>query len=300
MPTSKILGSISSLWRFPVKSMGGEQLMEVEVTERGVLGDRAYALIDMDTGKVVSAKSVKLFPNLFECSAAFVDTPHPGDTMPAVQITLPEGTSVRSDSDDVDSVLSAYFKRNLTLAQVAPNDYTVDQYHPDVEGADPRGIRDNVIDQPLGAALFSAIGQQSPIPVGSFLDAFPISLLTSATLARLGALQPTSQFDERRFRMNVNVKTKKIGFIENDWVGHKVVIGDSLHLSVAMPDARCVMTTLAQGDLPRDNNVIRTLVQHNKLQVGELGQFPCAGVYAVVAQPGIIRVGDQVALNSSN
>ena len=130
MPTSKILGSISSLWRFPVKSMGGEQLTEVEVTERGVLGDRAYALIDMDTGKVVSAKSVKLFPNLFECSAAFVDTPHPGGTMPAVQITLADGTSVRSDSDDVDSVLSAYFKRNLTLAQVAPNDYTVDQYHP--------------------------------------------------------------------------------------------------------------------------------------------------------------------------
>ena len=107
MAISEDVGSVATLWRFPVKSMGGEQLHEVEVTERGVLGDRAYALIDKDTGKVVSAKSVRLFPNLLDCKAAFVEPPRRGSDLPPVQILLPDGTTVRSDSGEVDRVLSA-------------------------------------------------------------------------------------------------------------------------------------------------------------------------------------------------
>ena len=69
----EIVGSVAELWRFPVKSMQGERLEQAEFTERGVLGDRAYALIDVDTGKVVSAKSVKLFPGLLDCQATFLE-----------------------------------------------------------------------------------------------------------------------------------------------------------------------------------------------------------------------------------
>lgn len=296
MASDEQVGTVATLWRFPVKSMLGECLQEVEVTERGVLGDRAYALIDQDTGKVVSAKSVKLFPDLFKCSASFVEQPRLEQSMPAVQISLPDGVQVRSDSVDVDAVLSAFFKRNVRLAQVAPDDYTIDQYHPDVEGADPGGNRDKVIDQPLGSALFAAIGMPSPIPVGSFLDAFPLSVITTSTLARLTDLQPESQFDARRFRMNVIVDSEQAGFIENEWVGRQLALGDEVRTHVAMPDARCVMTTLAQDDLPKDTEVLRALVRHNRLQVGDLGQFPCAGVYAVVAEQGTVRVGDRVAL----
>ena len=296
MPSNEQAGTVAALWRFPVKSMLGEQLQEVLVTERGVLGDRAYALIDQDTGKVVSAKSVKLYPDLFKCSAAFVESPRLGESMPAVQISLPDGTQVRSDATDVDAVLSAFFNRNVRLAQVAPDDFTIDQYHPDVEGADPGGNRDKVIDQPLGSALFAAIGMPSPIPVGSFLDAFPLSVLTTSTLAQLNELQPGSQFDARRFRMNVIVDSGQAGFIENAWVGRQLVLGDAVQVHVAMPDIRCVMTTLAQDDLPKDTDVLRALVRHNRLQVGELGQFPCAGVYAVVVGPGTLRVGDRVVL----
>ena len=132
MTISEDVGSVATLWRFPVKSMGGEQL-HVEVTERGVLGDRAYALIDKDTGKVVSAKSAKLFPKMLDCKAAFVEPPRRGSDLPPVQILLPNGTTVRSDSGEVDRVLSAHFKRNVTLGRVAPEDFTIDQYHPDVE-----------------------------------------------------------------------------------------------------------------------------------------------------------------------
>jgi uncharacterized protein YcbX len=209
MAIGEDVGSVATLWRFPVKSMGGEQLHDVEVTERGVLGDRSYALIDKDTGKVVSAKSAKLFPNLLDCKAAFVEPPRRGGDLPPVQILLPDSTTVRSDSGEVDRLLSAYFKRNVTLERAAPVDFTIDQYHPDVEGADPGGNRD----------------------------------------------------------------------------------------TVALLDPRCVMTTLAQDGLPQDTDVLRTLVGHNRVQVGDLGKFPCAGVYAVVAASGTVRIGDRVVLN---
>ena len=88
------------------------------------------------------------FPNLLDCKATFVEPPRMGGDLPPVQILLPDSTTVRSDSDDLDRVLSAYFKRNITLGRAAPNDFTIDQYHPDVEGADPGGNRDTVVARP--------------------------------------------------------------------------------------------------------------------------------------------------------
>src|SRR5260370_8052035 len=115
MAISGDVGSLATLGRFPVKAMAGEHLQDAEVTERGVLGDRAYALIDKDTGKVVSAKSVRLFPNLLDCKAAFVEPPRRGGDLPAVQILLPDSTTERSDSAEVHPLLSLHFKPNLTL-----------------------------------------------------------------------------------------------------------------------------------------------------------------------------------------
>src|SRR5919201_6152601 len=86
------LGSVVSLWRYPVKSMMGEELNATEVTEHGLLGDRAYALRDSTTGKIVSAKNPRKWPNLFDFRAAFVDPPHSGSAIPVVRITLPDGT----------------------------------------------------------------------------------------------------------------------------------------------------------------------------------------------------------------
>ena len=297
MATGQVVGSVAELWRFPVKSMRGERLPEAEVTERGVLGDRAYALVDTDTGRVVSAKSVKLFPGILNCTAMFVEPPGKDAEAPAVQVSLPNGTTVRSDSGDFDRVLSNFFGRNVSLKLSAPEDFTIDQYHPNVEGADPGGNRDAVVPQKLGSALFASLGMESPVPVGSFLDVFPMSVLTSSTLARLSELQPQSRFDLRRFRMNVILKTDGSGFVENDWVGHTLGLGDRAQLSVAMLYPRCVMTTLAQDDLPQDTDVLRTLVRHNRVQLGELGQYPCAGAYAVVAAQGRVRTGDRIMLN---
>jgi len=296
MAKGTIVGSIARLWRFPVKSMKGERIEQGEFTDRGLVGDRAYALIDAETGKVASAKSVRLFPDLFGCSAAFVEPPRLDGDLPPVRITLPDGRSVTSDSNDVDRDLSAFFQRDVTLARAAPDDFTIDQYHPDVEDADPAGHRDTVVEQKLGSAFFAEAGLPSPVSVGLFFDLFPVSVLTTSTLDRLNELQPDISFDERRFRMNVIIDTKEAGFVENNWVGHDLAIGDAMRLNVALPDPRCVMTTLAQDELPRDTGVLRALVQHNRVQVGEAGRFPCTGVYAVVQSSGAARTGDSVSL----
>jgi hypothetical protein len=296
MSTSGAVGSVDGLWRFPVKSMSGERLEQAEITARGLVGDRAYALIDLETGKVASAKSVRLFPDLLGCRAAFVEPPRAGREMPPVRIVLTDDTSVTSDSVDVDHVLSTFFRRDLTLARSAPDDFTIDQYHPDVEDADPAGHRDTVVEQKLGSAFFAQAGIPSPVPVGSFFDLFPFSLLTTSTLEKLNELRPQSRFDVRRFRMNVIVHTEGAGFVENEWIGRRVAIGDTVRLKVVLPDPRCVMTTLAQDDLPAETDILRTLTRHNSLQVAGAGQFPCAGVYAMVEAPGIIRIGDRALL----
>jgi uncharacterized protein len=296
MAINAVVGAVTGLWRFPVKSMQGERLDEAHVTEQGLVGDRAYALIDGDTGKVVSAKSVKRFPDLLACRARFAEPPRAVEDLPPVEITLPDGMAVRSDDSDVSGVLSTFFQRDVILTQAAPEDFTIDQYHPDIEDLDPAGYRDTVVEQKLGAAFFAEAGIPSPVPVGSFFDLFPVSVLTTSTLKQLSKLQPQSRFDERRFRMNVIVDTDDAGFVENEWVGHGLAIGDAVRLSVALPDPRCVMTTLAQEELPKDSEVLRTLTRHNRIPIDGAGRFPCAGVYAIVVAPGTLRTGDTVAL----
>jgi uncharacterized protein YcbX len=290
------VGSVIGLWRFPVKSMRGERLDEARVTQQGLVGDRAYALIDTDTGKVVSAKSVKRFPDLLACRAAFVQPPAADEDLPPVEITLPDGMTVRSDDSDVSGALSTFFEHDVTLARAAPEDFTIDQYHPDIEDVDPAGHRDTVVEQKLGAAFFAEAGLPSPVPVGAFFDLFPVSVLTTSTLQQLNEIRPESRFDERRFRMNVIVDTDEAGFVENEWIGRQLAIGEAVRLSVAMPDPRCVMTTLAQEELPKDSDILRTLTRHNRIQIADAGRFPCAGVYAIVEAPGTMQTGQGVAL----
>jgi uncharacterized protein YcbX len=285
---SQPVGTIRALWRFPVKSMLGEEVEAAEVGPGGILGDRAFALVDKATGKVASAKHPKVWPDLLRCRATSVEG--------AARVDLADGTSVRSDAADVDAVLSRFFGRDVELARAAPEDFTIDQYHPDQEDLDPQGHRDEVTETKLGAALFGELGMPSAVPEGSFMDVFPLSVLTTATLQRLGDLEPESRFDVRRFRMNLIVETPESGFVENGWLGRALAVGDEVRIAVAMPDPRCVMTTVAQPDLPRDPEVLKALARHNRLDIEGLGRYPCAGVYAVAQSTGTIRTGDRVSL----
>src|SRR6266516_4373584 len=107
--------TVVSLWRYPVKSMMGEELNATDVTERGVLGDRVYGLMDRSDGKVASAKNPRKWPTLFDFRAAFAQPPRPGETLPPVRITLPNGTLVTSDQDDLDALLSTVLGRQVAL-----------------------------------------------------------------------------------------------------------------------------------------------------------------------------------------
>jgi len=290
------VGTVAEVWRFPVKSMAGERLQAAEVSAGGVLGDRAYALIDDETGKVVSAKSVRHFPGILNCKARFAAKPKAGEPAPPVRIELPDGKVVASDGGEAEAALSALFGRAVTLARSAPEDFTIDQQFADVEGADPEGRRNVVVAGKLGAAYFAATNIRSPVAASAFFDLFPMSVITTATLRRLAALEPMSQFDVRRFRMNIVVETPGDGFVENEWVRSALAVGADAALRIAMPDPRCVMTTLAQGDLAEDTGVLSALVKHNRVSAGDARLFPCAGVYAVVTADGTIRPGDPVAL----
>ena len=265
-----VVGSTLSLWRYPVKSMMGEELSATEVTQAGLLGDRAYALIDGSDGKVATAKNPRKWPEMFNFRAALVETPRTGGQLPPVRITLPDGTIVGSEQADVGQILSKALKRDVTLSTTATRTATAEEYWPDIAGLDHR---DAVTDFGL--------------PEGTFFDCAFVHLLTTATIDRLRTLYSDGRFEVRRFRPNivVEVANGEKDFVENGWVGKVLAIGDSVRLSITGPCPRCVMTTLAQGDLPKDTGILRAAVQHNQGGVG---------VYASVLQGGKIRRSDAV------
>jgi len=280
------VGTIKEIWRFPVKSMLGEELEESAVTERGLAGDRGYALVDAETGKIVSAKNPRRWPNLFECKAAFTEPPEAGRELPPVRITLPDGSAVRGDDPAVNDALSDVVGRRVTLERSAPSEPMLEEFWPDMEGLSPEGHRDKVTDERIGLAA----------PAGTFFDLAPLAIVTTATLDRLGELYPQGKFDVRRFRMNLVVEVESAGFVENEWIGRTLAAGDA-RMPVMLADPRCVMTTLAQGDLPNDPGILRTAAQHNRVEIPGLGSYPCVGVYATVAAGGSLRCGDAVSLD---
>ena len=264
--------SVVSLWRYPVKSMMGEELNAAEVTERGLLGDRAYALVDSSEGKVASAKNPRKWPRLFDFRANFVVPPRAAAKAPPVRIALPDGTTVTSDQRDLNQILSDALNREVTFGAARRGAVNAEEYWPDMEGLDHR---DTVTDFTL--------------PEETFFDCAVVHLLTTATLDRLRELYPQGRFEVRRFRPNIVVQlaSGEKGFAENAWIGHTVSIGDEVRLNVTGPCGRCVMTTLPQGDLPKDPGILRTAAQHNQVNVG---------VYAAVVRGGTIRRGDPVRI----
>jgi uncharacterized protein YcbX len=270
--TQTEIGSVVSLWQYPVKSMMGEELNATEVTERGLLGDRAYALVDSSDGKVATAKNPRKWPRLFDFRATFIEPARAAAKVPPVRIALPDGTTVTSDQGDVNQILSKALNREVTLGAAQRGAVNAEEYWPDMEGLDHR---DTVTDFTL--------------PEGTFFDCATVHLLTTATLDRLRELYPQGRFEVRRFRPNlvVQLASGEKGFAENAWVGHTLAIGDEVSLNITGPCGRCVMTTLAQGDLSRDPGILRTAAQHNQVNVG---------VYAAVVRGGTIRRGDPLRI----
>jgi uncharacterized protein YcbX len=263
--------TVTALWRYPVKSMLGEELDVSTVGERGLAGDRAYALIDRVTGKVVSGKNPgRRGAVMFECRAAFLEPPDAGATeAPPALVTLPDGSTVRTDAADVDDVISRALDRPVSLRASAPERAAID---------------DGQI------ALLS--------PPGTFFDAAPVHVVTTASLDALAAAAPTGRFDARRFRPNIVVATAETGFVDNEWVDTNLHVGADVALHLVMAVPRCVMTTLAQDDLPADKQILQTVNRANRIDIPGLGSEPCVGVYGLVSTGGVVARGDDVRVEA--
>jgi uncharacterized protein len=268
-------GTVVSIWRYPVKSMLGEELNASYVTERGLLGDRAYALVDEETGKVASAKNPRKWEKLFDFRSVFIDPPQVAENIPHIKITLPDGTQVFSGQDkDIDYTLSKALGRDVRLVKANLDKPSYEEYWPDIEGL---AQREKVTDEAM--------------PPRTFFDIAVIHLLTTSTINRLRGLYPEGRFEVRRFRPNIVVESAsgEKDFIENSWIGKKITIGEDIVLRVMGPCTRCVMITLPQGDLPRDSGILRTVAKYNRVNVG---------VYASVLRSGTIHRGDLVRLEA--
>ena len=278
-----MLGIVTTLRRYPVKSMLGENLDASDVSLRGLARDRRLAVVSRRTGKVASAKYPRLWRDLLTLSAEALDD--------AARITLPGGKSVCSTDPDVDEVLSALLNEPVTLTATPPPGASLDRAVPEAV------LRDGIKAQVPAELIEIGAGA----PPGTFVDFAPLHLLTTATLDRIAELSPYRRAHLERYRPNVVIRTEAGGFAENDWLGRDLRVGHDLVLRVIARTPRCAVPTLAHGDLPRDAEALRVLARNNRVTpLAGLDPEPCAGVYAEVLHPGRIRVGDAVRVRAAS
>ncbi len=278
-----MLGTVTALRRYPVKSMLGEDLDASDVSHLGLARDRRLAVVSRRTGKVASAKYPRLWRDLLTLSAEALDD--------AARITLPDGKIVCSTDADIDEVLSALLNEPVTLTATPPPGASLDRAVPEAV------LRDGIKAQVPAELIEIGAGA----PPGTFVDFAPLHLLTTATLDRIAELSPYRRAHLERYRPNVIVRTEAEGFGENDWLDRDLHVGDDLVVRVIARTPRCAVPTLAHGALPRDTEALRVLARHNRVApLAGLDPEPCAGVYAEVLCPGRIRVGDAVRVRAAS
>ena len=270
------VGIVAALWRYPVKSMLGEQVAEMQITERGPLGDRAYALREIETQHIVSAKK---FPSLFHFRATYAEPPA-ADRFVPVTIRLPDGTTIAAEDPNVSEVLTAALGRKVKMERC-------DTAGRERAGIDPKTVFADVpVEKVIPGLTEETMPPHFGLSHGTFFDSAPMHVIASGTLRHLAKLTAGSIFDVRRFRPTIFVDTglSDDRFVEDEWEGRTIAIGSA---RIIQPRAalRCVMTTHPQDDLPRDYAILRTAAQHHSANVG---------VFAQIGAPGKIHLGDPV------
>ena len=262
--------------------MLGGTVRELLVTEHGGLGDRAWALRDQRNGRIVSAKRV---PRLLEFRASYEVEPTP-ESAGVVRIETPDGGTLYAGQEDASARISGILGRPVVLDNLA---------RPDEKASIDR---DTVFgDVPVSQMKPDWTPETMPdyfqLKSDSFLEIGAVFVLASGSVEHLRSLQGgTALIDRRRFRPNLCIDTGQVSgrFVEDDWLGGKLTIGDSVVLDEFAPTLWCVGSTLAQEELPRDRSILRTIAR---------GHQGCLGVYGSVASTGLVQVGDPVVLTGS-
>jgi hypothetical protein len=290
MPTARLL----EIRRYPVKSMLGEAPHSAQIETTGIAGDRAHALLDRASGKLASAKDPRLWAGLLGVTAAYAGEAAAGAPF---FLARADGARIRSDAPGVDVWLSELAGRRVQLVATTtpPAKAAYDDVWPDLEGIAPQAFIDATKTAVTDAGQAVSTLQVGLMAPGTFQDLAPITLMTTSSLRAAAALHPASRWDPHRFRSNLLLETEGESFLENGWEGRRLALGEVV-LEVIGPTPRCVMTTLAQQDLPADRDILRTLARHNRIDFKGAGRFACLGVYASVVQAGRVAVGDPLRL----
>ena len=268
---------VNGLWRYPVKSMAGEAVEAVELDADGVAGDRRWGVRDLETDRLASAKKSRPFGGLLDWSARITDDE-------TVEVASPSGQTWTAGDPDLDTALSRAFDRPLVLAPVeADREETYDSEWPEIPGT---ALSEVEVELPVAMMTERA----------SFVDLAAVHLIVEGSIAHLSELVG-AEVSTRRFRPTAllrSVMEATPGFVDLAWVDRAATAGGvSLHIEGPAP--RCVMTTLPQGDLGAQREVLQALAEHARYDTG-MGVFACLGTYAKVTSPGTVRLGDRFVL----
>jgi uncharacterized protein YcbX len=288
------IGTVAEVWRYPVKSMGGERLERSSIATRGLHADRMWAVRDM---KLDTFTTARRWPILLQCSARYAEDPagrsaEPGDVLEVI-VTFPDGVEVSSSDPAVHEHLTALIGKPARLESLPALSEKRRYRTPQVTKADLRrqfAIPDG---EPLPDFSMFPVRKLAELaryatPVGALYDAYPIHLMTRSTLRAMEERSPGAQFDVRRFRPNVVIDDDGAGLTEFSWCGGRVRAPD-VTLDVEIPTVRCSMPTRPQADLPADPDVLRTINAHAD---------HCLGAYANVSTGGTLTVGDALELEA--
>ncbi|MEU6200695.1 MOSC N-terminal beta barrel domain-containing protein [Streptomyces sp. NPDC047061] len=280
------MGTVAALYRYPVKSMLGEAVIAVAVTERGFAGDRGYAVLD-GTGAVGSAKHPRKWGELLRCRSRLDDSG-------AVRVVLPDGTALSVEDPDLDMQLSKLLGRQVFVSAVVPEHSRLERAVPDYEGGVPDVVRETASVDATGASITTG-----GVASGTFFDFGQVHLVTTASLHRMRTVYPAGDFDARRFRPNLVADTDEgPGFPEDAWPGSRLRVGEAL-FRVVVPTPRCVVPTLGHDELPPDPGIMRAVARDHRIPVFDLGRLSCLGVYLDVLEAGTVRVGDVITVQEA-
>jgi uncharacterized protein len=278
------VGTVKEIWRYPVKGMAGEALPEASIGADGIEGDRTWALRDTARGEI---QSCKFRPQLLQCEARACDDGR------HVEVTFPDGTTVRSDDRSVDARLSTLTGHASTLEPLRPA--TEVEFYRRFKPARGTWLDElaTTFDREPGEPLpdFTHI---PPVLVdhvsvpGTFFLVVPLHFVTTATLSHLEELNRTGSWDRRRFRPNLVIDTDPSirGLAEQAWVGRKIVVGE-VAIDCVGGTPRCGAVTRAQPSFAADTSILRTIVKSAEQNVG---------AYGIATQEGAVRVGTPVFL----